>query len=261
MTSHSEEEFKLIPIFGKDATGSSQIIEYAIVDPEDFDRLIKCKWFLDKSGYAKTRNREKGENCLMHRIILNLKVGDGIVTDHINRNRLDDRKKNLRQCTPQENARNRKVLNNKTSKYKGVVFIKSLKKWQCTITIISDGSKLNGGFFKDERLAGLRYDQLAREHHGEFAVLNFPEIVDYYEIDKYIEKLKEQKTSKYIGVYFSKKIERWVPRVNINYKTISSGSFNDEIEAAKIRDKILYRHRHLLKRKPIYNFPEEILND
>lgn len=56
-----------------------------------------------------------------------------IQVDHINGNRADNRKSNLRICTNQENSMNRNKNKNNTSGYKGVVYDKERKKWRARI--------------------------------------------------------------------------------------------------------------------------------
>lgn len=86
-----------IPLFGKLGLG-----KYALVDDEDVERVAGTKWHVSDSGYAV--NRYKGKTLRMHRLIN--ETPDGLVTDHINHNRLDNRKKNLRAVTQKENVRN-----------------------------------------------------------------------------------------------------------------------------------------------------------
>lgn len=77
------------------------------VDDEDFKRLNRWKWHLKSSGYACrtiTHNNKK-KALLMHRDIMGAETGQEL--DHINRERLDNRKENLRFCTHAENMRNR----------------------------------------------------------------------------------------------------------------------------------------------------------
>ena len=83
----------------------------ALVDDEDFDWLNQWKWHLGAGGYASRREwnavEKRTRGVLMHRLILNAPPPIGYVVDHINRNRLDNRRANLRLSTFQENARNR----------------------------------------------------------------------------------------------------------------------------------------------------------
>jgi hypothetical protein len=97
--------------------------------------------------------------------------------DHVNRNRLDNRRCNLRACTPAENGRNKKARGG--SQYHGVAFLyctKGGKRYGPYITagIFINGKRMYLGMFKTETEAALAYDAMARKYFGEFANLNFP---------------------------------------------------------------------------------------
>ena len=80
----------------------------AIVDDADYDRLAAMgTWHLSDMGYAVRRGLINGKKrtIRMHRVV-NVTPA-GLFTDHINRNRLDNRKSNLRSCTQYENMQNR----------------------------------------------------------------------------------------------------------------------------------------------------------
>lgn len=77
--------------------------KYAIVDPDDYPRLMRHSWYF-REGYALSKINNK--ETRMHRLIMNESNPD-IVIDHKNRNRLDNRKSNLRTYTLVENANNR----------------------------------------------------------------------------------------------------------------------------------------------------------
>lgn len=78
-----------------------------IVNEEDHDRLISMgKWHLSSTGYAVRRAGRM--TVRMHRVVNN--TPDGLVTDHLNNNTLDNRKSNLRSATHTENSQNRKII-------------------------------------------------------------------------------------------------------------------------------------------------------
>lgn len=79
--------------------------KYAQVDPEDLPRLSKHSWYY-RDGYALAKI--DGRDVRMHRLVMN--VTDPLkIVDHKNRDRLDNRKKNLRVFTPRENSNNRET--------------------------------------------------------------------------------------------------------------------------------------------------------
>jgi hypothetical protein len=109
----------------------------------------------------------------MHREIID--VPEGLFVDHINHRGLDNRKANLRPATPADNARYARYpkKKNASSKYRGVWFNKKKKRWRAVITI--NNRKKQIGNFRNELDAAKAYDRAAKEYHGQFAIINFPE--------------------------------------------------------------------------------------
>ena len=93
--------------------------------------------------------------------------------DHINGNPLDNRKSNLRICTNAENQRNKGVYKNNKSGYKGVHWFKRDKKWQAQIK--HNNKSIHIGLYEDKEEAARAYDKKAKELHGNFKNLNFPD--------------------------------------------------------------------------------------
>ncbi len=93
-----------------------------IVDNEDFEWLSQWRWYYHNLGYA-----VRGKGIYMHKLIN--KTPDGFQTDHINRNKLDNRKKNLRTVNQTQNRYNIGLQKNNTSGYKGVIWNKDKKLW------------------------------------------------------------------------------------------------------------------------------------
>lgn len=112
----------------------------AIVDKEDYQDLIKYNWFLTKNGYVVRNKTKKYDFAYMHRLINNTPYG--FVTDHINQNKLDNRKSNLRTATKQQNGFNCKVSKKSTSGHTGVYWDKDNNKWRSQIYINGKSKKL-----------------------------------------------------------------------------------------------------------------------
>lgn len=140
---------------------------YVYVDAADYEWLNRWKWCLE-DGYAV--RSEKGKHLFMHRVIL--PPPRGKVTDHIDGNRANNCRCNLRVCNHSENNRNRRKPNGASSAYKGVFYDRANHKWraQCFYR----GKPVHLGFFDTEEEAARAYDRKAVELFGEFARLNFP---------------------------------------------------------------------------------------
>jgi hypothetical protein len=141
----------------------------ALVDDEDYDYLMQWKWHYTKRGEAAT----KGGRKLMHRVVAGrtgLNMSSDI--DHEDRNKLNNRRKNLRPATKAENGRNRGPNRNNTSGFKGVWFHKQISRWRATIKV--NWKRHNLGTFTTPEDAARAYDDAAKKHFGEFAYLNFP---------------------------------------------------------------------------------------
>lgn len=123
-----------------------------IVDDEDFDFLMQWSWCYHK-GYAV--NTKTGRHLYMHRMVN--KTPQGFQTDHVNLDRLDNRRSNLRTVTRAENNINRVVKANSTSKYKGVSWQKRHKNWIAQIKPIGS-PRIYLGTFKDELDAATAYN-------------------------------------------------------------------------------------------------------
>lgn len=150
---------------------------FALVDGKNYEELNKYKWRLHKvkgTCYAIRYlfHNEKRKFFLMHRQILGLQYGDGIMTDHANHCGLDNRMTNIRTCTRSQNAQNSRVRKDSKSGFKGVYWREEDKFWYARIK--HNGVRIRLGCFKKKEDAIKAYDDKARELFGEFACLNCP---------------------------------------------------------------------------------------
>jgi len=140
----------------------------ALVDDEDFEWLSQWKWLADggeRNGvYAMRVDRQS--RVYMHRLILQPALG--LVGDHINGHTLDNRRSNLRSCTPRENKIN--SVRRGRLPFRGIR--SHHKRWKAIIKV--DGNDIYLGTFSSPEAAALAYDTAATQYFGEYAVLNFP---------------------------------------------------------------------------------------
>ena len=144
-----------------------------IVDDEDYPELSKWKWSYCNNGYAlrmwnlnekRLNGTHKQKGMYLHNQILGKHEGH---TDHINRNKLDNRKENLRICEPTQNNANRGKARHNTSGFKGIWFRKSDGLWYAQAGRHSERPSA-----KTPEEAAEKYDELAVKKWGKFALTN-----------------------------------------------------------------------------------------
>lgn len=146
----------------------------AKVDDDDYDWLRHFDWHYS-NGYAKRTHRKNGtkQTVSMHREVLRARSFEEV--DHINGDRLDNQKANLRLCSEAENTWNIARSTRNTTGYKGVSLHKISKSSQYRATIKANGRKFSLGCFATKEEAARAYNDAARKLHGEFARLNHVE--------------------------------------------------------------------------------------
>ena len=145
---------------------------YTLVDDEDYKYLNQRKWYKEHDDYVRceiTINK-KPKKLLLHRVIM--KPSDGMQIDHINNNKLDNRKCNLRICTHKQNMKTKKPYKNNKLGLKGIVkkIIKTKYGTYAYLYVQSGGKYI--GCFKDLKKAIIAYNDFVKKQHGEFAYLN-----------------------------------------------------------------------------------------
>lgn len=141
----------------------------SVMDLEDLERLGTKKWHICKSGYV-FRNYRIGTNnkkVLLARAIMG--HPEGMQVDHINKDKLDNRKSNLRIVTHQENSWGRKHKN-RSSPFIGVC-IRANGKWHAQSSEL-DGKRVSLGCHNSEIDAAIAYDLFAISQRGLMAKTN-----------------------------------------------------------------------------------------
>lgn len=185
---------KEIILSGKKANGKS-----AKVDDDDYKKYNHLRWYMSDTGYAV--RRYNGETYRLHRLIMN--CPEGMVVDHLNGDRLDNRKCNLRICTQLENAKN---IHN----VKGYCYDKAKKKY-----MVRYNRKYYGRYETEEEAkrayqlacSGVEYQTTRRK---------------YYTLPKHI----------------SKQFGKYVVSIQVNGKKYRKVSINTLEEAISWRDNL-----------------------
>lgn len=197
----------------------------ALVDENDYERVSKYRWFRSANGYAHRQGWSGGKHwaVFLHREINS--TPPHLFTDHINGNKLDNRRSNLRTCNKAQNAANTAKLRRElaSSQLKGVSFHPASGLWRARVR---DGGWQRTTYHKTEQQAALDYNRMAAERFGEFAQVNqLPDGITPTPI--------RRKSSRFRGVTFHKRSMRWRAALEKDRRAIHLGAFQSELEAAK----------------------------
>lgn len=125
-----------------------------LIDEEDFEKIVSYSWWVKPSGYVYTQVKKK--TIYLHRFLMGAKAGQEL--DHINRNKLDNRKANLRFCTRSQNNMNK-------SGVRGVTPFRG--KWR--VRIKKDRKEMHVGVFNTYEQAVEARQITERSIFGQFA--------------------------------------------------------------------------------------------
>lgn len=141
--------------------------DFTLVDDEDFEWLREWRWHTDNKGYVVRRVRRNGKKYVvyMHREIM--KTPSGMVTDHINGNKIDNTRANLRVCTDNQNKWNRGKSYVAKTPYKGAYWQSQIKRWYSRIQV--EGKDIYLGTFDTPEQASEAYAKASLKYHGEYA--------------------------------------------------------------------------------------------
>lgn len=211
-----------------------------MVDDDDYEKLIAYKWSFN-NGYANS-----SRVGMMHRVIMGNPNGQ---VDHINGNRADNRRCNLRLATQKENSQNKTKFWGK-SKYKGVLWDNKSECWQSRI--FSQGKSIFLGNFRNEQNAAQAYNEAALKYFGEFSALN---VIDGYTTGTELARqdtMYTRKTSPFRGVIKDKERGCYMAKI-VCGEVKRSKRFTSNIAAAiwyNTQAKELYGERAFLNDIP-----------
>lgn len=152
--------------------------KFAIVSDEDAEIESYGNWVAHKSGnhfYAcyrgSTANRPRTwMHALVLERILNRSLKKGEIPDHINGDKLDNRRENIRLASRSQNEANKPPRGNCSSRFKGVCWDREKGLWRCMITI--NKRRIHIGYYKEEEDAAKAYNSKAKDIFGPFARRN-----------------------------------------------------------------------------------------
>ena len=127
----------------------------------------ELKWQLSKNGYATININNRFVS--MQNWIMN--TPKGMDTDHINGNKLDNRKENLQIVSKSINQQRRKLQSNNKTGFRGVQWYKQTKRWRASIQF--NNKNIHLGYYENIKDAILIYDEMAKKLFGKTAILNF----------------------------------------------------------------------------------------
>lgn len=137
----------------------------AIIDADKVDDVINTKWYQRPDGYVAANNYKGQGYTYLHSVVLE-KDSCGTYVDHRDRNRLNNKKSNLRIATPSQNGMNKCIRSNNTSGRVGVHWSTTNRRWCAMIS--DNGRHINLGYFDDFDDAVACREAAEREHFGEF---------------------------------------------------------------------------------------------
>ena len=147
---------------------------FTLINDWIYDIVRQWTWRLDVDGYPRTAISINGKRCRthLHHFVMGKPFGLWEV-DHKDHDKLNNLKSNLRWCTHRQNNYNRMAAVGGASVFKGVHWDARKNRWGVRLKM--GGYRKRFGRYRTEIEAALAYDAAAKEYHGGFAYLNFPE--------------------------------------------------------------------------------------
>jgi len=158
-----EEDICRIKLYDKDCNEK----EEAMIDIEDYEKVKGHKWSSLTTGYVKSTMLGK----MLHHVILDFEFKDhNEQVDHINGNKLDNRKINLRICNHSQNKCNQGKLPNNTCGIKGIYKVRNSNRWRAVIR--KNYKRYHLGYYGCREEAQLAYNKACHILHDEYANCN-----------------------------------------------------------------------------------------
>lgn len=234
-----------IAMYWRDGTIKAEVI----VDSEDYEWLSQYRWNL--SGQGRYAARKAGQRSIyMHREIMGVTSREFEV-DHINGDRLDNRRSNLRVVNHAENSQNAiKTRPNRYSQYRGVTWSRRAQVWKAQVHMAGRNYYL--GSFDDEKEAAAAAAAF-RAQHMPFSVMD----EGAQPVSAVSRRPDKRRYYLFRGVSFcSRSVNRqWRARLEVAGRRVHLGRFHTAEDAARAYDQ---KAREVLGSRARLNFPEEV---
>ena len=136
-------------------------------DLADYDLIKKYCWCIDNGGYVVAKESLTNKTVKLHRLVMGCVGDSATIIDHVDRNKNNNRKSNLRMCTQTENTRNKSIFKNNKSGVTGVFFRKQINKWVAQIQV--SGRHIYLGAYEDKEEAIKSRIEAEIKYFGEFS--------------------------------------------------------------------------------------------
>jgi len=180
------EDYAEIVLYNKD----NILVNKAIIDLDDINLIKNYKWNLlynkDEFGYGYASTSVNGVTLLLHKLITH--TNEDIIIDHIDCNKLNCRKNNLRIANKSKNSQNRKPPVTNTSGFTGVAWNKNRNRWYAGITLNRECINLGSSKSLEEAVI--------MRIKGE--IKYFKEFRNSYNEEEFIKRFGKEKLEKYM---------------------------------------------------------------
>jgi AP2 domain-containing protein/HNH endonuclease len=197
---------------------------YTLVDTADHAWASQYRWYLTSERYVR-RSIEPNVKTYLHREILGLAIGDPRFVDHRNRDRLDNRRANLRVVTRAEQQQNL-TAQRRGSGYRGVHQRKSSGRWVAQVHV--GGKRVTLGTFDTPEEAAQVAADYRREH------MPFSHETLAAGAPREANLSSRGGSSRFRGVVWNKRANRWMAYGSVGGKRKHLGYFEAEAEAARV---------------------------
>lgn len=200
-----------------------------LVSAQDYENLNNRNWYISRDGYALCNTTLKK----MHRLILD--ANENQVVDHINRDKLNNTRENLRIVNRCENVHNQKKRTKTQNNYKGANYVKRLNLYQSRCRIYGNDFFL--GYYDNEIAAGYAYNKKAKELSDK-CVLNEFDLSENELEELLVKSLRIIPTAEFKSkekhVFWNKTANKWQVSITVNGKNHYLGKYKNEEEAVKV---------------------------